>query len=211
MENTFYFMAGLVLLCWPTAWICRGRVRLLPVDALLDDRSLIASWFCTVAWWNLLRGWFGVWLLREAEVGIVGAAARHHFVIGYNGVVLALGLAMQMLFYRTRESQVPFPASYVFGVLLAILPLQVAIPAIILGVATCGAMRSLSFGWASAGLVVCALSLLLAVSKLELAKVGLLFAVPLIGILGSNRHFVLPVGQRSTVPSSRDALESRLR
>ena len=132
-------------------------------------------------------------------------------MIGYNGIVLALGLAMQMLFYRTRESQVPFPASYVFGVLLVILPLQVAIPAIILGVATCGAMRSLSFGWASAGLVVCALSLLLAVSKLELAKVGLLFAVPLVGILGSNRHFVLPVGQRSTIPASRDALESRLR
>jgi hypothetical protein len=184
---------------------------LLPIDALLEDRAFIVSWFCTVVWWNLIRAWFGVWLLREAEMGLIGPAARHHFVIGYNGIVLALGLAMQMLFYRTRDSEVPFPASYVFGVLLAILPPGVAVPAIALGVASCVAMRSLSLGWMSAGLVVCALSLLLAVSKLELMKVGLLFAVPLIGILGSNRHFVLPVGQRSTRPVPQAALASRLR
>lgn len=211
MENTLLFVAGLVLLCWPTAWLCRGRVRFLPVDSFLEDRSLIASWFGTVAWWNLIRAWFGVWLLREAEMAIIGPGARHHFVVGYNGLVMALGLAMQMLFYRTRESEVPFPASYVFGVLLAVLPPGVAFPAIVLGVATCAAMRSLSFGWASAGLVVCALSLLFAVSKVELAKVGLLFAVPLVGILGSNRHFVLPVGQRHALSASRDMAASRLR
>lgn len=210
MQHLFFFLAGIVLLCWPTAWVCRNRVRLLPIDNFLEDRSLVTSWFCTVVWWNLIRAWFGVWLLREAEADFMGHAARHNLVIGYNGVVQIAGLAMQMFFYRTRDNEVPFPASYVFGILLAVLPPGVALPAIALGIATSIAGRSLSIGWATAGFLAGGLGILLAVSKMQLAKAGLLFVVPLIGVLGSNRQFVIPVAQQALRPSSR-AMASRLR
>lgn len=212
MSGSIAFAAALVLLCWPNAWLCGKRTRLLPIDTLLERPALIGTWLSSVAWWNLVRAWLGVWLLRHAETDFFGIAARHSVIVSYNGLVQALGLTLQIAFFRTRDDEVPVPVSYAFGILLAVLPPQISLPAIILGVTTAAAARSLVIGWVSAGLLVGALGFILALSKFQLAKMGLFFAVPLVWILGSNRHFVLPVisrGLTSTVGET--AFASRLR
>ncbi len=195
MHSVFFLLAGVLLLCWPTAWICRNRVRFLPIENLIERPALVSSWLSHVVWWNLIRAWFGVWLLRAAEVDLLGNAARHQLIIGYNGVVQLVGLVLQMFFYRTRDNEVPLPVSYGFGVLLAILPPSIALPAVVLGVATSIACRSFSIGWAASGLLVGVLGFLLALSKYQLLKAGLLFAAPLLAVIGTNRQFVVPVWQ----------------
>ena len=210
MQHAFLLLAGLVFLCLPCAWFCPRRIRLLPMQNFLEDPALVGNWLSRVAWWNLIRAGLGAWMIREAEAGFLGADSRHHFILAYNGGIQLVGLSLQMLFYRNRDGEVPAPISYLFGILLAVLPPAVALPAIAFGVATAAAARSLACGWVSTGLLVTALGVLLAVSKLQLAKFGLLFGFPLLWILGSNRQFVIPVPQR---PESADesAFASRLR
>jgi hypothetical protein len=211
MQNFLLFTAALFLLCWPTAWLCRGRVRLFPIGNLMENPSLVGSWLGSVVWWNLGRAWLGVWLLRHVEAEVLGPASRAFLIIGYNGIVQIAGLAMQMLFYRARDTEVPVPISYACGILLAVLPPTIALPAVAFGAVASVGARSLAVGWASTGLFVAVLGVLLAVSKIQLAKFGLFFAFPLAWIVGSNRQFVLPVVRSSADSAVRPAFASRLR
>ena len=176
----------------------------------LEYPALVGNWLSRLAWWNLIRAGLGVWMLREAEAFFLGADSRHQYVLIYNGMIQLAGLSLQMVFYRSRDGEVPAPVSYLFGILLAVLPPAVSLPAIAFGIASAMAARSLAFGWVSAGLLVAALGVFLAVSKVQLAKLGLLFGFPLLWILGSNRQFVLPV-PRTAVPDTESAFSSRLR
>jgi len=210
MQSALLFLAGIVLLCLPCAWFFRQRIRFLSIHNFLENPGLVGNWLSGVAWWNLIRAGLGAWMIRHAEAEFLGADSRHNLVLIYNGAVQLAGLSLQMVFYRNRDGEVLAPVSYLFGILLAVLPPAVALPAIAFGVATAAAVRSLAFGWASTGLLVTVLGILLAVSKLQLAKFGLLFGFPLLWILGSNRQFVIPV-PRLTEPATESAFASRLR
>jgi hypothetical protein len=205
-------LAGLIFLCVPCAWLCGKGVRLISLENLMEKPRLIGTWLGSVVWWNLGRAWLGVMLLRYAEAEFLGDASRHSLIISYNGVVHLAGLALQMVFYRRRDTEIPVPVSYAMGILLAVMPPSVSIPAIALGVATAAAARSFAIGWTVAGLVVAGLGVFLAVSKYQLAKAGLYFSLPLLAVLGSNRHFVLPMIPRpSSSAANSDAFSSRLR
>lgn len=211
MHSALYLFAGIVLLCWPTAWSLRKSVHFFPIGNFLSQPVLWADWLLSVAWWNLPRAWAGVWCLGQAQSGFFGAEPGNKIMLVYTTILLIAGLAMQLAFFPKKETEVHVPLSYFAGVMLATLPLGVALPALVLGVATAIGARSLAIGWATGGATVAVLGYLLSLPKTQVLAFGLLVALPLALVIGSNRQFVLPARMRLSLKPEDDAYASRLR
>jgi len=205
--------SALLLLCLPSAWLQRGRVRHLSFTHILDDSRLryaSLNWVLAV---DFLRAVSGAWLLKNTLVLQPEVMPGHLFWLGYINLILVAAISLQLIFHHLRPSEIHAPLGFSMGILIILMPLGVALPALALALATAIAARSLTVGTAVLALGVLAFGLLLQVGIVRTISYSALMGMPLIGVLGSNRELMLPVTVRKYQDTLRlsTALSSRLR
>ena len=109
-------------------------------------------WKLPLVWIDPFRGYVVGMFLAEA----FKAAPKASFMQAQIPVLALLGCVMWVLAVQTsgrvRERESLSPASFVAGMMLAMMPPTVAIGAIIIGGATAVALHSYAFGYLAAGL-----------------------------------------------------------
>lgn len=206
--------ASLVLLCLPSAWWLRGRFRRATVSQILDRAALRLGTLHPLCLLDLPRAWAGVWLLEKAiALALPDGGRGHILIVGLVAVATSLGLILQLLFHRLEEIEVHPPGFYLTGLLLGSLEPAVAVPALFLGIATSVAVRNLMSGLIVTGLSVAVLGVLFGMSKYDLATQALYFAAILAPVIGSNRHYAIPISNALYLNTLKkpDRFSSRLR
>ena len=205
--------AALLLLCLPSAWLQRGRVQHLAFTHILDDSRLrysLLNWVIAV---DFFRAVTGAWLLKNTLMLQPDVMSGHIFWVGYINLILVAAISLQLIFHHLRPQEIHAPFGFSMGILITLMPLGVALPALVLAFATAIAARSLTVGTVILALGVLAFGLLLQVGIVRTISYSALMGLPLIGIIGSNRELMLPVTVRKYQNSLRvsAAFSSRLR
>ncbi len=205
--------AALHLLCFPSAWLQRGRVHHLPLTYFLEDgrlRYALLNWLMAV---DFIRAVAGVWLLRHVLIYLPDVMPGHVVWMGYVNVILFVAMVLQLCFHRLHANELHAPLGYVLGVLVIVVPLAVALPALALAVATAIAARSLTIGLVVLAVGIVAFGLLLQIGFVSTVCYSALMGLPLVGVIGSNREFTLSVtvDRYNSTQRVANALSSRLR
>lgn len=209
-----YLLGSLALLCLPSAWWLRGRFRRSTVSQILDRAALRIGTLHPLCFIDLPRAWAGVWLLEKAiSIALPEGGRGHLYIVGLVAAATTLGLALQMLFHELEEIEVHPPGFYLIGLLLGSLEPAVAVPALFLGIATSVAIRNLMSGFIITGVSVAVLGVLFGMSKYALAGQALYFATILAPVIGSNRHYAVPISNAlfQQILKKPDRFSSRLR
>ncbi len=137
----------------------------------------------------------------------------HIVWLGYVNGILLVAIALQLCFHRMRAGEIHAPLGFIVGVLVMAVPLGVALPSLALAVATAIAARNLTVGLAVLPAGIVAFGLLLQIGLVLTVGCAALMALPLVGVVGSNREFMLPVttGRYNSTLRVANAMSSRLR
>jgi hypothetical protein len=120
---------------------------------------------------------------------VVGQAEIAFFLAS----LLLAGVFLQLLHQKTPEGERHAPADYVAGLLLGFFPLDISLPALVLGAASAAASRSLAWGLAFTGCGLALMGLLLKTPKHLLLGTGTALGILMILTINTNCRFVLSV------------------
>ncbi|EIP98738.1 hypothetical protein OpiT1DRAFT_03205 [Opitutaceae bacterium TAV1] len=206
MEIAMY-LAGVLLLAVPVAFIVRGKYRLAAFSHVLDNEKLRLRVFNPVAFADLARGWLGTVLIIESFQLTGGGGSKLPFLM--TGLVTTVGLLLQHFFTREDDDVMPAPVAYTIGVTLALLPTFNAGVSVIVALATAIAMRNIYAFHITGAASILGLGLLMKISRLDVALAAMLFAAPvaLAGML--QRQLGVRVAMR--VMTEAGNLRSRIR
>ena len=136
--------AGLVLLGAPVLKLRRQGFLPFAFERVCDTerlRGLVvrSPW----PWIAGMRAFIGAWLVRfglEPSTGLMihGAMPPWWTLFGF----LLLGTLLLQMLYRTDDDAIMLPMGHVIGLMFVVLPWYVALPAIVFGLASAVAMRS---------------------------------------------------------------------
>ncbi len=214
MSPLTYLLPALALLLAPSAWWLRGRFRRATLPQVLDRAAFRLGTLHPASLVDLPRAWLGVWMLEKAiALALPDGGRGHIIVIALFAAATGLGLALQLLFHRLEDIEIHPPGFYLAGLMLGSLEPGVALPALMLGVASSVAVRNLTAGFIVTGITVAVAGVLFEVSKYTIASQGLIFAILLSPVIGSNRHYALAISQKlyhQTLKKT-DRFSSRLR
>lgn len=193
-------LAGIALLCLPSAWFYPEGRRYLAVDQLLEKKlQKHAIWLMhPVCWLDGARAWSGAALISHALTVLPSAMASRGETSGFLAALLLAGVFLQLWRQKTPDEERHAPADYVAGMLLGLLPLGVVLPALALGAASAVAARSLAWGLALTGLGVALMGVLLKTPSHLLLGTGTALAILLLLAANTNRRFVLSVPRQLT-------------
>lgn len=196
---------GLIVIQWPV--FCVGMLVLLfPADRLLSSgvrlrtlesfHSLENSphgrpwWWVPVLWLDPLRALTGAWwLLRGLGLDVPGTPGLVAASIA--GAVLASAAVIQCLTWRESDTLLA-PIGFMGGLMLALLPLSVALPAIVLGALAMLAFHNFNLFFGVGTLVVVSLGLVLQIQPWRYALGGLAMLLPLLLTMVTRRTLELP-------------------
>lgn len=182
---------GVLLLLYPADRLMSSLVELRNFDRF---RSLENSpryrpwWWVPALWLDPLRGFCGTFLLRES-LGVTLVPWEQVPAVGYAWVVglLMLGVVCQVFTIRGDQGVMLAPMGYVAGVVAALTPWPVSIPALVLSMLGLFALRQFGAFFFFGLVAVALLGFLFRVEFAWVAPAAGAFALPLgLGVLSGS-------------------------
>jgi hypothetical protein len=191
----FFYLIGLLLLAAPTGLLNRKRVKLVTLREIFERRRPREriDFLHSMNLVDLLRAYAGVTALQTAFLRVNDAALVFPLVQGLLAGAALLGLILQHCFYATPRSELPAPAAYSLGLVIALLPIEVSMLALPVGVITALAVQNLGLGWILASGITAVLGKLFGAPLILLAagSIVLAFSATMAGLL--HRRLALMV------------------
>lgn len=166
--------------------------KVLRRDASSKSRK-IRWWRLPLLWIDPIRGYVVAWFLLDALRPVRKAEpALIYGEIGLTGLMLLAVLTVQAG-HRSKEQETFAPVLFLGGMLAAMLPWTVWVPAFVIGVATAIAMNGFTAGFASAAVAVVIAGYIYLSSLFTLATALLLLVAPILINWLRSSQLVVPV------------------
>lgn len=199
MQSSYLlYIAGIAILAFPTGLWTRKHLSIATIEELADRPRHRFGWLHPHNAIDLVRAFGGMTLLLAAFTAVDPSAPSQLIAHAVLAIAALMGLMMQHAFYRNDE-QLPAPVAYAIGLTLAILPPQIALLALPLGIASALALRNLTAGLLLAAFATAALGKLFGQSLLAVGTASLLLFLPVLLSFFSHRSLGLTVRRREPV------------
>lgn len=136
-------------------------------------------------WWKLPLVWidpFRGYVVGASLAEAFRAVPKASFIQGQLPVLSLLACVMVVMAVQTsgrdRERESLSPAGFMAGIMLAMMPLQIALSAIVIGTATAMALQSYTFGYLAAGLATAGVGVVFMMGNTNLGIYVLMTSAP---------------------------------
>lgn len=202
----FYYILGCVLLTLPAGVLTHNRLEFATLAQVVDRSRFRLGWLHWQNLVDLIRAWAGLTLVRHAFAAVDPAATGSLFVLAICTIVALAGLGIQQILHPGDEDDLIAPVAYLMGLLLAFIPLPVALLAIPLGTALTLGLRSLDGGFILGAVATAGLGYFMRLSPVQAGTAALLLFWPAFFAAITKRRLVLTVRNRAQArtPGLRD-------
>jgi hypothetical protein len=192
MHYLFYIL-GVTLLVVPAGLLGRSQLEIASLPEIADRPRKRLGWLHWINFIDLARAWGGLLLVRQAFIAIDPGASAQTVPLLCLALSALAGLGLQQIFHSAGDDDLVAPVAYAVGLTFAFMPLQVALLALPLGLATALGLRSLGTGFVLAATTTAILGFLLRLSPVVVATASLVLFAPalLAGML--QRRLVLTI------------------
>jgi len=193
MNSYLLYIIGVLLLTFPSAILVRNRLNLASLHEIMDRPRYRLGWLHIMNATDLARAYAGMTLLLTAFATLHPYAPGHLITHAVIAITAVSGLLLQHIFHKSDRDELPAPLAYTLGLILAMLPPQVFLLALPLGVAAALAMQNIGFGLALATIGTAVLGTLFGVSLITTGTTSLLFFLPVAVSSLLHKQLVLSV------------------
>ncbi len=197
-----FYILGVLLLTLPVGLFFRKQFKVATLPELFDRPLLRFGWMHPLNVLDLVRAYAGMTFLIAAFADISPAAPGMLISRVVLAIAALVGLVMQHVFNSNKDSEIPTPIAYVIGLTFALLPLNVALLALPLGIASAIAMQNLAFGLVLTAAATALIGKLLGQSLPVIGTVSLLLFLPVMISLLFHRQLGLSVRRLPVVYAS---------
>lgn len=190
------YLLGVVCLVLPSVLFTGRRLDVLTIEQLAEREKQRFSWLHIYNAWDFVRAWAGLWLMLTAFRNFEAGGDSHLYVRLLSLVVGLAGLAVQHGFFRQRDVEMTTPVAYILGLVTALLPLQILLPSLALGISSAIAMRHLGAGLAIASVTVVILDRLFGHGLITSASAAIFLFLPVFMSLVADRRLALTTKRR---------------
>lgn len=195
------FFSGLLLLLYPLDELLPKRAGLRIYEQLTrhKNRKLTkAWWWMPVLWFSPLRAWLGVYVFKHSVSMLPGMPHLYaHVPLLMVMAVLLIAVVVQM-HTRRQEDKFIAPMGYLSGILFGLLPLSIALLAVVLATASTIAFRTWNVFFLFGAVSAAAFGYLLLKGNLWVVGATLLMLEPLLVSLLLGRTLAMPVRSSSS-------------
>lgn len=193
MHPYLLYIAGVLLLTLPTGLFTRKRFKVASLAELVERPRHRFGWLHPLNAIDLARAYGGMKLLLIAFTAVDASAPNQLVTRLVLAITALLGLLMQHCFHQTEDDELPAPVAYTIGLVFSILPPQIALLALPLGVVTALALQNIGVGLVLAAASTAVLGKLFGLSLTAVGTASLLFFLPTLisGIF--HRRLVLTI------------------
>ncbi len=192
-QSYLLYIAGVLLLTLPANLFARNRLNVASLAELAERPRHRFGWLHPLNAIDLARAYGGMKLLLAAFVAIAPSAPSQLVARLVLAVTALLGLLMQHGFHHGDSDDLPAPVAYAIGLVFAILPPQVALLALPLGILTALALRNLGVGLILAAACTAILGKLFDLSLMSIGTASLLLFLPALLAGMFHRRLVLTI------------------
>ena len=193
------YIAGVLLLTLPSGLFARNRLNVASLDELADRPRHRFGWLHSLNAVDLIRAYVGMKLLLAAFVAVDPSAPGQLTARLVLAITALLGLLMQHGFHHGDSDDLPAPVAYAVGLVFAILPPQVALLALPLGVMAALALRNLGVGLIFAAACTAILGKLFGLSLTSIGTASLLLFLPALLAGLFQRRLVLTIRRKNEI------------
>ena len=193
------YIAGVLLLTLPAGLFARDRLNVASIAELAERPRHRFGWLHPLNAIDLVRAYGGMKLLLAAFTAVDPSAPGQLITRLVLAVTALLGLLMQHGFHHGHDDDLPAPVAYAIGLVFAILPLQVALLALPLGILASLALKNLGVGLFLAAGSTLALGLLFRLSITSVGTASLLLFLPALIAGMFQRRLVLTIRRGGTI------------
>ncbi len=203
MNSYLLYLTGVVLLAIPSGALGRKRLGSASLHEIVERPRHRLGWLHLLNAIDLVRAYAGMTLLFAAFAALHPYAPGHLITRVMLALTALLGLLLQHGFHHTENDELPAPVAYILGLVFAILPPQIALLALPLGIVAALAFQNLGMGLALAAIATGVLGHLFGVSLTSTGTASLLLFCPVLlsGLL--HRRLVLTVRRGPAVRQER--------
>lgn len=192
-QSYLFYIAGVLLLTLPTNLFARNRLSVASLAELAERPRHRFGWLHPLNAIDLIRAYAGMKLLLAAFVAIAPSAPNQLVARLVLAVTALLGLLMQHGFHHGDSDDLPAPVAYAIGLVFAILPPQVALLALPIGILSALALRNLGVGLVLAAACTAILGKLFGLSMTSIGTASLLLFLPALLAGMFHRRLVLTI------------------